>query len=87
MHDDPVSPLQPPTVMARLIDLLGEMPVGPDRHRAEAVAERLDLLEYEARWHGAPEGTLAAIRGARVLLGLTDLPPMPPIASHPGSRR
>ncbi|GJE52145.1 hypothetical protein GOFOIKOB_5213 [Methylobacterium tardum] len=64
----PVSP--PCTYMAALTELLGEFPVGRD-WRQERMSERLDELEYEARWSGAPETTLAAIQGARVLLLLT----------------
>jgi hypothetical protein len=70
--------LPPPcSIMAMLIDLLGDMPVGQDRQQTEFVGERLDRLEFEARWHGVPEATLAAIEGARVLLLLGKIPPLP----------
>ncbi|MDH2313282.1 hypothetical protein [Methylobacterium brachiatum] len=69
------SALPPCAYRAALTDLLGVFPAGSDWRQTEAVAERLDELEYEARWGGAPETTLAAIRGARVLLAIAGSPP------------
>ena len=75
-------PLTPPDApapcpfMARLIALLGDMPAGRNSRRAAAVAERLDRLDRDARHDAAPETTLAAIKGARVLLTLAELPPL-----------
>ena len=66
------------TFMAALIDLLGEMPEPRDRRRVDVFTERLDKLEVEARQRAAPEATMAAIRGARVLLELAELPPAQP---------
>ncbi|KOX59186.1 hypothetical protein ADL19_05625 [Streptomyces purpurogeneiscleroticus] len=60
----------PFTYMDVLIDLLGEFPVGQEWRRTEMMTERLDALEYEARWGEASETTLAAIQGARVLLAI-----------------
>ncbi|AWN38513.1 hypothetical protein DK427_24570 [Methylobacterium radiodurans] len=54
--------------------MLAEEPPGRDRAAAERAAERLDRLEYAARWDGAAPETLAAIAGARMLLGLSDYP-------------
>ncbi len=66
---EPVSP-----VLETLLSLLAEAPPGRDRKAAEHAAERLDRLEYAARWDGAGPGTLAAIAGARMLLGLAAYP-------------
>lgn len=66
---EPVSP-----VLETLLTLLAETPPGRDRHAAEHAAERLDRLEYAARWEGAGPETLAAIAGARMLLGLAAYP-------------
>lgn len=66
---DPVSP-----VRESLFSLLAEAPPGRDRAAAERFAERLDRLEYAARWEGAGPETLAAIAGARMLLGLAAYP-------------
>ena len=74
-------PLTPPDApapcpfMARLIALLGDMPAGRNSRRAAAVAKRLDCLEQDARHDAASETTLAAIKGARVLLMLAEQPP------------
>lgn len=60
--------------LAALRILLAEPPIR-DRPAAERAAARLDRLEYNARWQGGREGTLAAIMGTRFLLGLaTPLP-------------
>jgi hypothetical protein len=77
------SALPPCAYRAALTDLLGVFPAGGDWHQIEAVAERLDELEYEARWSGAPETTLAAIRGARVLLAISASPPTCGFISNP----
>ena len=70
-QDDPV----PCPFMVRLIDLLGDMPADRNRRSTRAVGERLDRLDGEARQGEAPETTLAAIKGARVLLALAEMPP------------
>lgn len=61
--------------MAALVELLGELPTDRAMRRPEVVAERLEQLAHEARAHGAPETTLAAIQGARVLLKMSEQPP------------
>jgi hypothetical protein len=71
---DPCSP-----VLETLFSLLAEAPAGHDRSAAERAAERLDRLEYAARWDGASAETLAAIAGARLLLGLAAYP----VPRHP----
>ncbi len=68
----PVDPVNP--VLETLFSLLAEAPPGRDRKAAEHAAERLDRLEYAARWAGAAPETLAAIAGARALLGLAAYP-------------
>lgn len=68
----PVEPVSP--VLDTLLSLLAEAPPGHDRKAAERAAERLDRLEYAARWNGAAPETLAAIAGARMLLGLAAYP-------------
>lgn len=77
MQLDALNSPPPCSIMAMLIDLLGEMLVGRDRKQTEIVGERLDRLEFEARWHGVPEATLAAIKGARVLLLIGEIPSLP----------
>ncbi|MDP4025740.1 hypothetical protein Q8W71_24210 [Methylobacterium sp. NEAU 140] len=62
--------------MAQLIDLLGDMPSDRNRQRAVEVGDHLDCLDAEARRDGAPATTLAAIKGARVLLELSEMPPL-----------
>ena len=86
MHLVASLPPDPCIFMAALIDLLGEMPEPQERRRVDVFAQRLDKLEVEARQRAAPEATMAAIRGARVLLELAELPPVPP-ARKPGVAR
>ncbi|MGU3662342.1 hypothetical protein [Methylobacterium fujisawaense] len=69
-----------------LVSLLDEVPTEHGRRRAEATAERLSTLEHAARWHGAPESTLSAIRSARVLLSLAEMPPFQTVARAGASR-
>lgn len=64
----PVLPASP--VVASLVALLAEVPPAGDPDAALRAADRLDRLEYEARRQDAHETTLAAIAGARLLLGL-----------------
>lgn len=61
--------------MEVLIELLGGCPSDRDKRAVENVNVRLDLLEYEARGQGARDETLAAIRGAKILLSMAELPP------------
>lgn len=63
------------TYLAALTDLLGTFPEQRDWGQAETVRERLDELGYGACWDGVPEATLAAIRGARILLAIAGSPP------------
>ncbi|MCJ2018955.1 hypothetical protein MKK84_16145 [Methylobacterium sp. E-065] len=64
--------------MVELIDLLGDFPPGQNQRQAEMLGTRLADLECRARRQGAPPETVAAIKGARVLLDLAELPPLPP---------
>ena len=64
--------------MDTLIDLLGAFPAGRDKRRTEGLSERLYQLDDEARQHGAPSTTLAAIQGAQILLSLAEMPPSQP---------
>ena len=64
----PVVPTSP--VVASLVALLAEVPPTGDPDAALRAADCLDRLEYEARWQDAGETALAAIAGARLLLGL-----------------
>lgn len=75
MPDD-AAPLDTSTCrfMDALIGLLGAFPAGRDKRRSEALSERLESLEDEARQHGAPHTTIAAIQGAKILLNLAELP-------------
>ncbi|MCJ2071405.1 hypothetical protein MKK75_21840 [Methylobacterium sp. J-030] len=63
--------------MVELIDLLGDFPPGQNRRQAEVLGIRLADLEQRARSQGAAPETVAAIQGARVLLDLAELPPLP----------
>lgn len=62
---------------AELIGLLDQEPPRGDRGTARHLADRLGRLEQEATRREAPAATLAAIRGARALLALSELPPSP----------
>jgi hypothetical protein len=66
--------------MEELIDLLGNFPPDRGRSEAEVISVRLADLERRARSQGAATEAVAAIQGARVLLGLSELPPLPPMA-------
>ena len=86
MPDD-AAPLDTSTCrfMDALIGLLGAFPAGRDKRRSEALFERLESLEDEARQHGAPHPTIAAIQGAQVLLSLAEMPlPQSPAAPTAG---
>jgi hypothetical protein len=63
--------------MGELIELLGEFPADRNEGRSESLMERLASLEARARAYSAPAETLAAIQGARVLMELAELPPLP----------
>lgn len=64
-------------LMGELIDLLGDFPSDRGKASPEALTERLASLEAKARTHSAPIETLAAIRGARLLMELAELPALP----------
>jgi hypothetical protein len=63
--------------MEELIGLLGDFPPDRSRSQAKLLALRLADLESRARSQGAATETVAAIQGARVLLDLAALPPLP----------
>ena len=65
----PAGPVVVPLVDA-LAALLADVPARGDPGAADRAAERLDRLEYEARWQNAGETALAAIAGTRLILGL-----------------
>ena len=71
----------PPSLMSELIDLLGDFPPDQNRRRAAALGIRLAELEHRARWEGAAPETMAAIQGVRVLLDLSELPPLQTLPS------
>lgn len=73
----PAATTKPCPFMTELIRLLGEFPVNPGKPRAKAFTEQLDDLEARVRKQGAGVETLAAIKGARVLMELAELPPLP----------
>lgn len=64
--------------MAELIGLLGGMPEPHGRCGAGVLAERLDSLDAESRQREAPGKTIAAIKSERVMLKLSELPPLGP---------
>lgn len=74
----PAAKTEPLSFMEELIDLLTNFPPDRNRRRAEVIALRFEHLEARARSQGAAVETLVAIQGARVLLELAELPPMPP---------
>ena len=67
--------------MDALIDLLGQYPCRGSGVRGHGFAERLNGLEDEARRHAAPQETIAAICGVRVILDLAELPPLPALTN------
>ena len=73
----PTATTKPCTLMSELVLLLGDLPVDPDKPRAKVLTERLDDLEERARAQGESAETLTAIQGARVLMKLAELPPLP----------
>lgn len=75
----PAETVLPPSHMVELIDLLGDFPPDQSRRQAEVLGIRLADLEHRARAQGAASETVAAIQGARVLLDLAELPPLPPL--------
>lgn len=60
--------------MIDLIELLLDIPAQNNEACGQAISKRLEKLEFAACLHGAPEPTLAAIRGAWVLLDLAKRP-------------
>ena len=68
----------PRSLMVELIDLLGDFLPERNRRQSEVLGSRLADLEHRARSQGAAPETVAAIQGARVLLDLAELPPLPP---------
>lgn len=73
----------PRSLMGELIDLLGDFPPERNRRQAEVLGTRLVDLERRARTQGAPPETVAAIQGARVLLDLAELAPLPLTEANP----
>ena len=73
----PAKTILPPSLMSELIDLLGDFPPERNRRQSEVLGVRLGDLEHRARCQEAAPETLAAIKGARVLLDLAELPPLP----------
>ncbi|MCJ2084894.1 hypothetical protein MKK88_02650 [Methylobacterium sp. E-005] len=63
--------------MDELIDLMSDLSPAYDGRQAEELRMRLDDLQSRARSQDASGETIAAIQGARVLLDLTALPPLP----------
>ena len=74
----PSEAVVPRSLMVELIDLLGDFPPERNDRQSEALGSRLADLELRARSQGAAPETVAAIQGARVLLDLAELPPLPP---------
>lgn len=60
--------------MTYLVKLLIDIPAQVDERCRQVISERLEKLEFAACLHGVPEPTLAAIRGAWVLLDLAKRP-------------
>lgn len=77
----PAAETQPRPLMEELIELLGDFPPDRNKRRAETLASRLKHLEVRARSQEAATELVAAIRGARVLLDLSELPPLPTLNS------
>ena len=65
------------SLMVELIDLLGDVPPERNDRQSQALGSRLADLELRARSQGEAPETVAAIQGARVLLDLAELPPLP----------
>ena len=78
----PVEAVPPRSLMVELIDLLGDFPPERNPRQAEVLGIRLVDLEHRARTQGAPRETVAAIQGARALLDLAELPPLPPSGAN-----
>ncbi|MCJ2132700.1 hypothetical protein MKK69_01225 [Methylobacterium sp. J-026] len=78
----PAETVLPSLLMVELIGLLGDFPPDQNRRRAEVLGIRLADLEHRARSQEATPETVAAIRGARVLLDLAELPPLPPSGTN-----
>ena len=78
----PTETVLPSSLMVELIGLLGDFPPDQNRRQAEVLGIRLADLEHRARAQGAASETVAAIQGARVLLDLAELPPLPPSGAN-----
>lgn len=77
MHVKAEAMAPPCPFLTALIELLGTFPTSGEGRHHELVRKQLDRLAHDAQHQGAPEATLASIKGARVLLGLSELPPIP----------
>jgi hypothetical protein len=73
----PAKTILPPSLMSELINLLSDFPPERNRRQSELLGIRLADLEHRARSQEAAPETVAAIKGARVLLDLAVLPPLP----------
>ena len=82
----PAETVLPPLLMVDLIDLLGDFPPDRSRRQSEVLGARLGDLEHRARLQGAAPETMAAIKGARLLLDLAELPPLPALPSSTPTR-
>ena len=78
----PTETVLPSSLMVELIGLLGDFPPDQNRRQAEVLGIRLADLEHRARAQGAASEMVAAIQGARVLLDLAELPPLPPSGAN-----
>lgn len=65
--------------LGALIELLHNFPAGDDLGAQRVFSASLAQLNDTARLHKAPEETLAAIRGAWVLLDLSKRTAIPPL--------
>ncbi len=68
----------PRSLMVELIELLGDFPPERNRPQSELLGAVWRIWNSEHARKGAAPETVAAIQGARVLLDLAELPPLPP---------
>lgn len=73
----------PRSIIFELIDLLEDFPAGRNQRPAEGIGTRLADLERRARTEGESPEMVEAIKGARLLLDLAGLPPLPLPAASP----
>ena len=73
----PARTILPPSLMVELIGLLGDFPPERNQRQSEVLGVRLADLEHQARSQEAAPETVGAIKGARILLDLAELPPLP----------